>query len=263
MPSYRPAQDPTAVRLARERRNPGDTAEAGDRSGVSAARIPQNGPAMNNEARPPAAQIRPYLSAGRLAPYQLATGGDPEKALRLYEWNAQVGAAFLEILGHLEIVLRNALDRQLQTWHDAQGLPGRWYDDPLGVFDTHRREDVSTARQRLQRDGKSETPGRIIAEPSFAFWRFLLGRRYQNTLWAHALRHAFPGLQPQRRGDVYDLVDGLSRLRNRIAHHEPVHQLDLARHHQDVLRLAGYVDADVRTWIAGVSRIGQILASRP
>jgi hypothetical protein len=129
---------------------------------------------MNYQSRPPAARIRPYLSAERLARYQLATGGDPEKALRLYEWNAQVGAAFLEILGHLEIVLRNALDRQLQTWHDAQGLPGRWYDDPLGVFDPHRREDVSAARQRLQRDGKSETPGRIIAELSFGFWRFLL-----------------------------------------------------------------------------------------
>ena len=263
MASHRPARGPPRRNSPSKRRNPGDTAEAGDRSGVSAARIPQNGPVMNYQSRPPAARIRPYLSAERLAPYQLATGGDPEKALRLYEWNAQVGAAFLEILGHLEIVLRNALDRQLQIWHDAQGLPGRWYDDPLGVFDPHRRDDVSTARQRLQRDGKSETPGRIIAELSFGFWRFLLGRHYQNSLWAHALRHAFPGLQPQRRADVYDLVDAHSRLRNRIAHHEPVHQLDLARHHEDVLRLAGYVDADVQAWIASVSRVGDVLASRP
>lgn len=77
------------------------------------------------------------------------------------------------------------------------------------------------------------------------------------------MRHAFPGLQPQRRADVYDLVDAHSRLRNRIAHHEPVHQLDLARHHEDVLRLAGYVDADVRAWIASVSRVGDVLSSRP
>jgi hypothetical protein len=218
---------------------------------------------MNHQSRPPAARIRPYLSAERLAPYQLATGGDPEKALRLYEWNAQVGAAFLEILGHLEIVLRNALDRQLQAWHTAQRRPDRWYDDPRGVLDDHRREDISTARERLQRDGKSETPGRIIAELPFGFWRFLLGRRYQNTLWAPALRHAFPGLKPQLRADVYDLVDALSRLRNRIAHHEPVHQLDLARHHQGLLRLAGYVDADVRAWIDSVSRVEDVLSSRP
>ncbi len=109
---------------------------------------------------------------------------------------------FLEVLGHLEIVLRNALDRQLHAWHDAHGLPDRWYEDPLRLLDAHRRENVNTARERLQREGKRATAGRIIAELPFRFWRFLLGKRYQNTLWTHALRHAFPGRQPQRRSDV-------------------------------------------------------------
>ena len=46
---------------------------------------------------------------------------------------------------------------------------------------------------------------RIEADPelSFGFWRFLLSKRYQNTLWAPHLRKAFPGMRTQSREVVY------------------------------------------------------------
>jgi hypothetical protein len=210
-----------------------------------------------------ASRIEPYLSRERLVPYRTAVGNDLDAALRLYEWNAQVGAAFLEVLGHVEIVLRNALDQQLHSWHASHGLPRQWYHDPLVLLDNHRHEDVRIALERLRRDGKAETPGRVVAELPFGFWRFLLGKRYQNTLWAHTLRHAFPALQPQRRSGVYDLVDEVSRLRNRIAHHEPVHGLPLAELHGRVLRLAGFIDSAVEQWITDVSRVTDVIAARP
>lgn len=50
----------------------------------------------------------------------------------------------------------------------------------------------------------------------FGFWRVLLDARYQNTLWAPSLRHAFPHLRPKRRVDIYQRVDRLYSLRNRM-----------------------------------------------
>src|SRR5512135_2887187 len=123
-----------------------------------------------NEAVP-AIAIEPYLSHERLTPYRAAAAGDLEGALRLYEWNAQVGAAFLEVLGHLEIVLRNVMDRELRAWHQSHHLPGQWYEDPRNVLDRYRHEDVYAAVERLRREGKPETPGRVIAELPFGFWR--------------------------------------------------------------------------------------------
>lgn len=203
------------------------------------------------------------LSPERLAPYRRAVGGDLEPAVELYTWNAEVAAAFFEVLGHLEVVLRNALHEELSSWHASNRRRGLWFDDPARLLDERRRADIDTARARLLRDGKTETPGKVVAELSFGFWRFLLDRRYQNTLWAQALRHAFPFLVPQRRQSVYQPVERLTRLRNRIAHHEPIHHLKLAEHHDDVLRLAGFIDPALEAWLSRVSRVPAMLAGRP
>lgn len=42
--------------------------------------------------------IDEWLSAGRFATYISAAGGDRGRALALYEWNAQLSAAFLHDL---------------------------------------------------------------------------------------------------------------------------------------------------------------------
>lgn len=74
----------------------------------------------DGNARPPAPGIPPvgpwveqWLSAPRFVVYVAAADGDSERALALYEWNAQISAALLRDLAHLEVGLRNAYDRAL------------------------------------------------------------------------------------------------------------------------------------------------------
>ena len=182
------------------------------------------------------------ISVERLAPYRRAVGGDVDEAADLYVWNAEVASAFSVVIGQFEVVLRNALHEQLTIRHAASGRPGQWYDDQITLPDSHRHKEVAKARQRLVQNRKVETPGRMVAELTFGFWRLLLDSRHQTTLWAQSLRHAFPYLQPQRRIDVYGPIDRSNSLRNRIAHHEPIHHLDLARRHQELLTVAGYIE---------------------
>jgi hypothetical protein len=215
-------------------------------------------------ADPLAAVLEARLSVDRLATYRAAMpGGDLQAALRLYDWNSAIAAAFFQDLGHLEVLLRNALSDQLASWHTRTGHTGHWYDDPARVLDAHRHADLNAARDQIRRNGKTETPGRIVAELNFGFWRFLLDRRYQTVLWAPALRRAFPNLQPRRRDLVYDPVQRLNRLRNRIAHHEPVHHLDLEKRHEDLLRIVGYIDPAAQTWLTAVSTVAAKLQQRP
>lgn len=167
---------------------------------------------MSNALTPPhvlAVQIRRRLSAERLDPYERACNHDLEQAVALYEWNSSISAAFHEVLGLFEIVLRNALHDQLTLWHQRQRRPGQWFDDPAGILEAHRRRDVADAYARLRRDGKVITPGRMIAELTFGFWRYLLTRRYETTLWTPALRRAFPNLRPAQRTRIYSPVDSL------------------------------------------------------
>jgi hypothetical protein len=90
---------------APERRSPrGITAEAGE---------PYLGHTPTNLARPSrlssqeCSQLRPpHGSPKRLAPYLEETGGEHDKALALYVWNARISAAAFEALHHVEVILR-------------------------------------------------------------------------------------------------------------------------------------------------------------
>jgi hypothetical protein len=61
------------------------------------------------------------------------------------------------------------------------------------------------------------------------------------------------------RRDVEDRIQRVHFLRNRIAHHEPIHQRDLREDHGNLLDVAGWMSPDVATWIEGASRVGRAL----
>jgi hypothetical protein len=131
-------------------------------------------------------------------------------------------------------------------------------------------QDVGRARQRVTQGGKPETEGRVIAELMFGFWRLLHSKTYEATLWTPCLRHAYPLQQPKDRSAVYRRLDRLNTVRNRIAHHEPIHGstigktgLDVAGMHQALLDILGWIDADVQRWVTAHSRVPTLLRNRP
>ncbi len=209
---------------------------------------------------PDAARIADALSPERFAPYLRATGDDLHAAVRLYEWNLAVSGALYEALGILEVVLRNALSTQLAAHHGT--VAGQWFDDPLGVLSAPARDDIA-ARRRVRKLRRPETPGRVVAELNFGFWKFLLAKRYEATLWTGYLRLAFPNLQPQRRAVVYRALDEMHTVRNRIAHHESIHSRDLAADIVTIYRLLDWINTGVRAWAVSLSRVQSIVASHP
>jgi len=101
----------------------------------------------------------------------------------------------------------------------------------------------------------------VVAELPFGSWRYLLASRYERTFWRTGLYWAFPG--QGRRQAVYTRLAGIHQLRNRIAHHEPIHNRPLARLHDDALLVAEWACPGTRTWIAARSAAPRLLASRP
>ncbi|MFC5123656.1 hypothetical protein ACFPRL_09645 [Pseudoclavibacter helvolus] len=55
----------------------------------------------------------------------------------------------------------------------------------------------------------------------------------------------------------------LNYVRNRAAHHEPVHARDLRRDRRLALDLAGWIAEDAREWITDVSSLSNVIAQRP
>lgn len=201
-----------------------------------------------------------WFSVERMIPYVAACQGDPQRALVLYEWNANVGAAFWRTLGHVEELVRNAMHTQLTNWALVNYGDPCWYGVAAELLSGQANTAVAQARTRATRSDVPETLGRVVAELTFAFWRYLVSSRYDRSLWRPALRYTFPG---KSRRTVATTLESLHLLRNRIAHHEPIHHLDLAELRVLTLALASWADAGAATWIAGGDSVGRLLRARP
>lgn len=209
------------------------------------------------------------LTVERFSPYLAAAGGDLPVAFGLYDWNLRVAGSFHEDLGRLEIVFRNAIDSTLVAHGSSEGWPTAWYKRPqLFSANARARNDIDVARRRATARGRGETHSQVIAEFSFGFWRYLCSVSYLTSLWVPALGSAFPrhpraGNPRVVRVDVEDRMQRLHFLRNRIAHHEPIHRRDLRHDLDGLVELVGWICADTQTWIICESRSGAVLKTRP
>jgi hypothetical protein len=165
-----------------------------------------------------------------------------------------------------EVVLRNALDRQLSIYHQrVLAGDGHWYADRRMPWRSPKLADQLADARRRARIGRQqpEVHGKVVAELTFGFWRYILASTYQATLWSPALRHAFPHQRTRDCAAVYGPVNHLHVLRNRAAHHEPIHALDHAALHAEMLCVAGWIDPAAAAWITATSRIPTVLRARP
>ncbi|WP_020420228.1 hypothetical protein [Amycolatopsis sp. ATCC 39116] len=203
--------------------------------------------------------LEAWFSHDRLTPYR-ASVSDDRSAVALYEWNAEVSSAFWRTLAHVEVLVRNALHRELTAWSRQRHRTDRWYAVIDPIISEQTRRDIREAIRRGTRNGRPETPGRVVAELNLGFWRFLLARRYDGTLWRYCMYRAFPG---KRRADVERAVAELHVLRNRIGHHEPIHNRPLEDLLALALEVAGWIDPDARSWIASGDSTPGLLGQRP
>lgn len=202
--------------------------------------------------------VRRLLSPARLAPYCEVAGRLGCDPLALYAWNVRVSSAFFEDLHYFEVALRNAIDGALT---EQFGSENEWFDTP-GLLSLRSRRAVAEARRRARGDsGRVPSHGKTVAELPFGFWWSLLADEYNRSLWQPALRHAFTG--PMRRRTLHGRVDDLRRLRNRIAHHEPIHGRDLRTDHTVLLDTAGRIHPSLAGHVTTWSRVPLLLTQQP
>lgn len=231
------------------------------------------------------AALESVVSRPRLAPYRAAST-DPEEAAALYLWNARVGAAFSELLGHLEVALRNEIHDALTVLHDAaRAAPGLcWFDEPAWTKhhwlsgEARKSRDQALRRASAHRNRPSRC-GKVVSELNFGFWRYMLSARYEQSFWVPALDGAFdvPDTTPARRRQlIEDTVEPLHQLRNRVAHHEPlfgdlrirrkggvVLLLPLDALHESCHDVASWISLDASRLLSTTDRVTSLLSERP
>jgi hypothetical protein len=182
-----------------------------------------------------------FLSTERLATYLRMTANNSQKAADLYIENLKECQKLYEKLHWLEIGLRNAINREL-----SQKYGHEWFDNPSVGLGLKEQGQIAKAKEHLARDRKPLTNGNMIAELSFGLWVNLFNSPYER-LWRFPLRNAFAGnTSTLERHTISGKLHPILKLRNRIAHYEPILGLNnLPQMQQDMVDIVRWIEPNI------------------
>lgn len=168
------------------------------------------------------------MSAERMQKYLSAYGGNTRNAMTLYRKNLHLSQDMFTVVSCFEVAMRNAIDRVMKAhWGND------WLRDsvqPGGIFDTQNtlgtKKIIQKAYQRLLNEG-NYSHSKLLAELEFGVWKYMFAP-HEFRASGRILLRAFPN-RPRSSAAmqynhtyVFNELDKVNKLRNRIAHHEPI-----------------------------------------
>lgn len=222
--------------------------------------------------------VEAWLSAPRFQRYLKISSGDRERALALYEWNVETSQVLMHDIAHFEVALRNVYDAVISdNWphkthwplHPQSPVVMPIWRNTAGSQGIKRHTDVNIqtrnkVKTAIKRSGSHQaSPGKVIAELSFGFWRHLTTKAMEKPMWVPYLHEAFPS--GTDRADIDKDIKIVNDLRNRIAHHESLltGALDPAEAHKSLMHCLELIAPQVHAYVAAKSKVETALKAKP
>lgn len=210
------------------------------------------------------------ISASRMSRYLNGCSGDTRKAMRLYRENLRLSQQMFTIISCFEISLRNAIDKELT------GKLGKdWLRDSVmsgGIFDNSKFDKTGKIIKKAYKGLSSNyTHFKLIAEMEFGIWKYMFSNpQYKAT--GRCLLNIFPNKPKSTPSAHYDNsflfneLDNINKLRNRIAHHEPIcfqrstDVVDLTyvtQQYNRIKTLFSWMDIDFKALVYGLDQVNR------
>ena len=169
------------------------------------------------------------ISPERMRKYNVACGGNKAKAMTLYRHNLRLSQEMFVVVSCFEVALRNRIDAVMTThlgndWLRDLILPGgAWYNDRRLE---KTRKIIENAYNGLMKNG-TYSNSKLLSEMEFGVWKHMFSN-VQYRLSGRKLMGIFPNKPKSTQSHKYDNtyvfgeLDYINKLRNRIAHHEPI-----------------------------------------
>ena len=202
------------------------------------------------------------LSTKRMLRYKDAADGDTRKAMALYRYNLRLSQEMFTIVSCFEVALRNAIDSLL-----VPTLGNDWLRDSVqdnGIFSSGRmnetRKIIDKAYSRLSRQG-IYSHSKLIAEMEFGVWKYMFS----------SLQYRVTGqcFFQYNNTYIFNELDKVNSLRNRIAHHEPIcfrlHESEIdtsyiINEYQKIQTLFSWMGIDSHSMLYGLDHVQSVCA---
>ncbi|MDR2243447.1 Abi family protein [Providencia sp. PROV188] len=199
--------------------------------------------------------IKENISDNRFSAYLKKAGFNEIYAFNLYLYNARISKAFLFPLHMLEVSLRNRINRIFKIlygddWANQQAFRSNLTSESLNSLDTaFRRCDMKHTEN-------------VIAELSFDFWSNLFRAEYDRVFWQKNMKVLTPHHITTRK-EFQKIIKNINKLRNRIAHYEPIHDLDISTLHSQVIDVINWISLETSRWVKHYSTVNEMLRTSP
>lgn len=206
------------------------------------------------------------ISAPRFATYLQAMSNDRENALALYEWNLDVSSALIIPLQVCEVAIRNGIAEAIEHVHGANWP---WNNGFIRSLPRPKRRTHYNPASDLQALAAAlPTSGKIIAELKFAFWENIFTAGQDSRIWNAHLHTCFPGAPSGQtiaglRATAYADLQIIRRLRNRIAHHEPIFSRNIRDDYQRIHDMIAWRSQVAATWMDRKQTVLRLLETKP
>lgn len=200
-------------------------------------------------------KIKLNLSPRRFAPYLKKAGFNNTYAFNLYLFNARLSKAFLFPLHVLEISLRNRISEIFTSMYGQDWTLNQSFLQELTV---ESRSTLNTAKERAS----SEDTDDIVSTMTFDFWSNLFRPKYDRCFWQAHMQTLLPN-NVMSRHDFQKSIKEINKFRNRIAHHEPIHQLNISAKHTLILNVLKWISDETYKWTKHHSTFSSILRTSP
>ncbi len=213
-----------------------------------------------------------FVGDARLQRILIDAGGDIARAHELFEWNVCASGAAMEAIHVFELVLRNAIDRELRIWNDGMAGTSDWLLRPhpylLRAMNQSELSKAATRARRIAADhGRPVRHDDVLAQMSLGVWRYLLpskSNKSKQKLWTVAIKNAFPAWPGDWSADsIVARVANIHGLRNRVAHLEPLHRYDLRKVRRDMRSVCHAIGPDAARFFVQTERLLPVIEANP
>lgn len=120
---------------------------------------------------------------------------------------------------------------------------------------------VEQAESTARRRHADVQPGHVVAQLTLGFWSFRLKGKGHRSLWAKTVKTRVPA--STERAVLSAGCESVAGLRNRIAHHEPIFNMNLAEEYEKLIHTSTLLSEHLGWWIDSTSRVDAVLRAHP
>ena len=210
------------------------------------------------------------VSQKRMSRYVASCSGNTRKAMTLYRYNLQISQEMFTVISCFEVTIRNLIDLELTQMFGVE-----WLKDSIspngfltGQDTVKTYEVIKHAYEKLRNDGLY-SHSKLLSGLDFGVWKYMFSPpQYRAT--GQVLLHIFPNKErstPARhinQSYIFNELDKINTLRNRIAHHEPIcfltnhaviHTDYVKTEYQKIQTLFAWMGVDSQSMLYGLDHV--------